>query len=107
MYKPKSTKEIYIGSFFINSANLEKQLVEKSVQSDEIKIIIDSISRIYYENVDRIVTLCDKDMMALEHISSPLKLFIDCLAYVQKSVSLSPYAHKLIQQYKSAWEDWM
>jgi hypothetical protein len=107
MYKPKSTREIYIESLSINSASVEKQLADQSVLSDEIRNITDLVSKAYRENVDRIVQLCDKDIMALEHVPSPLKLFVDCLAHAQKSLNLSPPAHRLIQQYTSAWEDWM
>jgi hypothetical protein len=41
----------------------------------------------YCENVERIIRLCDKDMMALEYATSPLKLFVDCLAHGQKSLA--------------------
>ena len=107
MYKPKSTREIYIESLSINSASIEKQLADQSVLSEEIRSILDFVSKMYCENVERIVTLCDKDMMALEYVPSPLKLFVDCLADVQKSHSLSSQASRLIQRYTSAWEDWM
>jgi len=107
MYKLKSIKEIYIESLSINSASLEKQLADQSVLLEEIKNIIDFVSKMYCENVERIVTLCDKDMMALEYVPSPLKLFIDCLSHVQKSLSLSLPASRLIHRYPSAWEDWM
>jgi hypothetical protein len=107
MYKPKSTREIYIESLSINSASIEKQLADQSILSDEIRSILDFVSKIYHENVERIITLCDKDMMALEYVPSPLKLFVDCLAQVQKSLSLSSPASRLIQRYTSAWEDWM
>jgi hypothetical protein len=107
MYKPKPTREIYNESLSINSASIQKQLADQSVLSDEIRSIIGFVSKVYRENVDTIVKLCDKDMMALEHVPSPLKLFVDCLAYAQKSLSLSRPAHRLIQQYTSAWEDWM
>ncbi len=44
----------------------------------------------YCKNVERrIITLCDKDMMALEYVPSPLKLFVDCIAHVQESLSVS------------------
>jgi hypothetical protein len=107
MYKPKSTREIYIESLSINSASIEKQLADQSVLSEEIRSILDFVSKMYCENVERIVTLCDKDMMALEYVPSPLKLFVDCLARAQKSLRLSSPASRLIQQYTSAWEDWM
>jgi len=107
MYKPKSTREIYIESLSINSASIEKQLAGQSILSEEIRSILDFVSKIYYENVERIITLCDKDMMSLEFVPSPLKLFVDCLAQVQKSLSLSSPASRLIQRYTSAWEDWM
>jgi hypothetical protein len=41
----------------------------------------------YCENVERIIRLCDKDMMALEYATSPHKLFVDCLAHGQKSLA--------------------
>jgi hypothetical protein len=107
MYKPKSTREIYIESLSINSASIEKQLADHLVLSEEIRSILDFVSKMYCENVERIVMLCDKDMMALEYVPSPLKLFVDCLADVQKSHSLSSQASRLIQHYTSAWEDWM
>jgi hypothetical protein len=107
MYKPKSTREIYIESLSINSASIEKQLADQSVLLDEIRSIIDFVSKAYRENVERIVKLCDKDAMALEYVPSPLKLFVDCLVHAQKSLSLSPPARRLIQHYASAWEDWM
>ncbi|MDP8888961.1 MAG: hypothetical protein M3M89_04965 [Thermoproteota archaeon] len=107
MYKPKSTREIYIESLSINSTNIEKQLADQSVLSEEIRSILGFVSKMYCENVERIVTLCDKDMMALEYVPSPLKLFVDCLARAQKSLSLSSPASRLIQRYTSSWEDWM
>ena len=107
MYKPKSTREIYTESLSINSASIEKQLADQSVLSDEIGSITDFVSKAYRENVDRIVKLCDEDIMALEHAPSPLKLFVDCLAQALKSLNLSPPAHRLIQRYTSGWEDWM
>jgi hypothetical protein len=107
MYKPKSTREIYIESLSINSASIEKQLADQSILSDEIRSILDFVSKMYRENVERIVTNCDKDMMALEYVPSPLKLFVDCLAHAQKSLSLSSPANRLIQRYAAAWEDWM
>lgn len=107
MYKPKSTREIYIESFSVNSASLERQLEEESVPAREIKSITDAIGKRYREIVDRIVEECDRDMMALERMPSPLKLFVDCLAEAQRSMNLSQPAHALIQHYTSAWEDWM
>lgn len=107
MYKPKSTREIYIESLSINSESIEKQLADQSVPSEEIRSILDLVSKMYCENLEKIVALCDKDMMALEHVPSPLKLFVDCLASAQKSLSLSSPASRLIQRYTSAWEDWM
>jgi hypothetical protein len=107
MYKPKSTREIYIESLSINSASIEKQLADESVPTEEIRSILNFVSERYLRDVERIVTLCDKDMTALEYVSSPLKLFVDCLTQAQKSLSLSSRARRLFQRYTSAWEDWM
>jgi len=107
MYKPRATRDIYVEWLSINSENIEKQLKDKSVPAREIKIIMDIVAKRYRENVDRIVEECDRDMMALERVPSPLKLFVECLAEAQKSASLSQPARALLQQYTSAWEDWM
>jgi hypothetical protein len=107
MYKPKATRDIYVESLSVNSSSLEKQLAEQSVQPSEIRNIVNTISKMYNENVDKIVQECDKDMIALEHAPSPLKLFIDCLAKAQESLNISPPARELVQRYMSAWEDWM
>jgi hypothetical protein len=107
MYKPRATRDIYMESLSINSASIEKQLEDKSVPAREIKIIMDAVGKRYRENVDRIVEECDRDMMALERVPSPLKLFVECLAEAQKSPGLSGPARELLQGYVSAWEDWM
>ena len=107
MYKPKSTREIYIESLSVNSTSIEKQLAEELVSTEEIRSVLNFVSEVYIRDVERIVTLCDKDMTALEYVSSPLKLFVDCLAQAQKSLSLSSRARRLFQRYTSAWEDWM
>jgi hypothetical protein len=107
MYKPRATRDIYIESLSINTASIERQLQDKSVSTEEIRNIIDAVGKRYRENVDRIVEECDRDMMALEHVPSPLKLFVGCLADAQKSLSLSQPAQELLQNYVSAWEDWM
>jgi len=107
MYKPKATRDIYVGSLSVNSASLEKQLAEQSVPAGEIRSIVGAVSKAYNENVEKIVQDCDRDMIALEHVPSPLKLFIDCLASAQKTLSISQPARALIQRYSSAWEDWM
>jgi hypothetical protein len=96
-----------MNSLSVNSTSLEKQLADKSVPPREIKSIVDAVDKMYNENVDRIVEECDRDVMALERVPSPLKLFVDCLADVQKSMSLSQPSRTLIQQYASAWEEWM
>jgi len=107
MHRPRATRDIYVESFSVNSSSLAKQLADQPVPPSEIKRIINAVGRMYLDNVDRIVEECDRDMMALEHVPSPLKLFVDCLGSVQKSVSLSQPARALLQLYTSAWEDWM
>ena len=107
MHRPRATRDIYVESFSVNSSSLEKQLADQPVPQSEIKSIIDAVGRMYLEGVDRIVVECDRDMMALEHVPSPLKLFVDCLGSVQKSMNLSQPARALLQRYTSAWEYWI
>lgn len=107
MYKPRATKDIYIDSFSVNSASIERQLGDKSVPASEIKNIIGAVGKRYRENVDLIVEECDRDIIALERVPSPLKLFVDCLADAQKSMDLPKPARELLQKYTTAWEDWM
>jgi hypothetical protein len=107
MYKPKSTREIYTESLAVNSASLGKQLADESAPPREIKSVIDAVGKMYNENVERIVEECERDMMALERVPSPLKLFVDCLANLQESMNLSPPARTLMRQYTAAWEEWM
>ena len=107
MHKPKDTREIYIDSLSINSSNLESQLAAKSVSRSEIEKVLTFIDAGYMQRLEGIIYECNKDMMALEHVPSPLRLFIDCLAESAKALQLSPQSHQLIQGYVSSWEDWM
>jgi hypothetical protein len=107
MYKPKETRDIYIDSLSVNSANLENQLLAKSVSRVEIEKILHSIDTGYMQRLEGIMRECDSDMMALERVPSPLRLFIDCLADSDKSMDLSPPSRQLVHNYVSAWEDWM
>jgi hypothetical protein len=107
MYKPKETRQIYIDSLSINSSNLEKQLSGQRVRSDEVERILSSVKREYGTRLEDIIFECDKDMMALERVPSPLRLFIDCLAESDKSLQLSHPSRQLIHDYVSAWEEWM
>lgn len=107
MYKPKETRQIYIDSLSINSSNLESQLSGQTVPTGEIEQILSSIKREYGNRLEGIILECDKDMMALERVPSPLRLFIDCLAESDKSLQLSQSSRQLIKGYVSAWEDWM
>jgi hypothetical protein len=107
MYKPKETKQIYIDSLSINSSNLKKQLSGQRVPPDEVERILSSIKLEYGTRLEGIIYECDKDMMALERVPSPLRLFIDCLAESDKSLQLSHSSRELIHGYVSAWEEWM
>ncbi len=107
MHKPRDTRDIYYESLSINSSNLRRQLAEKSVLEQEIESVIGSVSKMYDGHVASIVEECGRDMMALERVPSPLKLFLDCLAKTKDSLALSPPARGLIELYVSAWEDWM
>ncbi|MGI0037770.1 MAG: hypothetical protein ACRD99_05380 [Nitrososphaera sp.] len=107
MYKPKDTEQIYTDSLSVNSSNLEKELSGRRVPPAEIEQILKSIESEYGDRLKGISYECDKDMMALERVPSPLRLFIDCLAESDKSLQLSQASRQLIRGYVSAWEEWM
>ncbi len=106
-HRPKPIKNHYTESLAVNSENLGKQLSAESVSAEEIQRILDTISHIYLAETERIVLECGKDMMALEKAPSPLRLFVNSIARVQSSPSVSRAASELMERYVSAWEDWM
>jgi hypothetical protein len=105
-HKPKPVKDHYTESLAVNSENLGRQLSAESVPREEIQRILDSISRTYLAEMEKIARECEKDMMALERVPSPLRLFVDSIAQVN-SLTVSPAASELMMKYVSAWEDWM
>lgn len=107
MYKPRSTKDIYMDSLSINSESLGRQLVDQNVSLREVKGITDFVGKKYRENLDTIIRECMMDMMALERVPSPLRLFVDCLARAKESINLSQPARALLHRYASAWEECM
>jgi hypothetical protein len=107
MHKPKETKEIYVDSLSINSSNLERQLREQTISPLEINEILAAINSKYTQRVESIIEECNKDMMALERVPSPLRLFIECLAESDRSLKLSSRSQRLIRGYVSSWEEWM
>ncbi|HKU50380.1 MAG TPA: hypothetical protein VJP79_10540 [Nitrososphaera sp.] len=107
MYKPKDTKDIYVESLSINSSNLEKQLEGQTVSPAEIRQLLSAVDGQFRKRLAAIVEDYQKDMMALENVPSPLRLFIECLAESEKSLKLSSQSQSLIRRYISAWEDWM
>lgn len=106
-HRPKPVRDHYSESLAVNSENLKKQLEEKSVPAGEIKTMLDAISRLYLSETDKIVRECEKDMMALEKVPSPLRLFVASIAQAMKTANTSPAAAELLKRYVAAWEDWM
>lgn len=104
MHKPKPVRDHYTESLAVNSENLKKQMAEVGVQDGEADVIMKSISDAYMREVENIVKHCEADMMALEEVPSPLKLFVDSIAVAGPK---SPAATDLLGKYVSAWEDWM
>jgi hypothetical protein len=104
-HRPKPVRDHYTESLAVNSENLGRQLSAESVPGEEIQRILSSISRLYLAETEKIVLECEKDMMALERVPSPLKLFVDSIAQVKSTVS--PAASELMKRYVSAWEEWM
>jgi hypothetical protein len=106
-HKPKPVRDHYTESLEVNSKNLSKQLADKSVPATEARAILDAISRTYLSEAEKIVQECERDMMALERVPSPLRLFVDSIAQALKTAKTSPAASELLKKYVSAWEDWM
>ena len=104
MHRPKPVRDHYTESLQINSENLARQMAEASVPTGEVTKILSEISSPYMAEVEKIVAECERDMMALERVPTPLKLFVDCIARVSAE---SPAARRLLEQYVAAWEDWM
>ncbi|MEO9362772.1 MAG: hypothetical protein ABI348_02615 [Nitrososphaera sp.] len=104
-HRPKPVRDHYTESLAVNSENLGRQLSAESVADEEVQRILGSISRLYLSETEKIVLECEKDMMALERVPSPLKLFVDSIAQVKSTVS--PAASELMERYVLAWEDWM
>jgi hypothetical protein len=104
-HKPKPVRDHYTESLATNSRNLARQLVAR-VSEPETEFIMDSISAIYLKEVEKIVDECERDIMALERVQSPLELFVNCISQVVRDVQ-SPTATDLLQKYVAAWEDWM
>lgn len=107
MYKPRETRDIYVESLAVNSSTLERQLAGRGVAQEEISKIIGAIRSSYGRRLEEIVLECKQDMMALERVPSPLRLFIDCLEDSGNSFALSPSARQLVELYRSSWEEWM
>lgn len=105
-HKPKPVRDHYTESLATNSQNLARQLAGASVPESETKEIIDAISSIYLKEADKISEECERDIMALEKVPSPLGLFVSCISQVAKDVR-SPAAVDLLSKYVAAWEDWM
>lgn len=106
-HKPKPVKDHYLESLAVNSENLSRQLADKAVPAGETQAILDAISRLYLSETEKIVHECEKDMMALERVPSPLRLFVDSIAQALKTTKIPPAAAELLKRYVSAWEDWM
>lgn len=104
MHRPKPVRDHYTESLQINSENLARQMAEASVPAGETTKILSEISSPYMAEVEKIVAECERDMMALERVPTPLKLFVDCIARVSAE---SLAARRLLEQYVAAWEDWM
>lgn len=104
MHRPKPVRDHYTESLQINSENLLRQMAEASIPAGEATRILSDISSPYMAEVEKIVAECERDMMALERVPTPLKLFVNCIARVSAE---SPAARRLLEQYVAAWEDWM
>ena len=103
---PKPVRDHYTESLAVNSKNLARQLAGASVPGADAKAIIDAISVVYLKEVEKIADECERDIMALEKVPSPLGLFISCISQIIKDARSSSAVH-LLQNYVAALEDWM
>lgn len=104
--RPKPVRDHYTESLATNSQNLSRQLADASVPESETNKIINAISSSYLKETEKIAEKCERDIMALEKVPSPLGLFVSCISRVAPDVK-SPAAADLLQKYVAAWEDWM
>jgi hypothetical protein len=104
LHRAKPVRDHYTESLSVNSDNLKRQLAEAGVNEVEVGAILQAISGAYMQEVENIVAECEGDMMALEKVPSPLKLFVDSIAGAK---ARSSQAAALLGRYVSAWEEWM
>lgn len=107
MHKPKPVRDHYTESLAVNSESLARQLAEEGVSEEDARKIMYAISDLYLREVEKIAEECETDMMALEKVPSPLKLFVDSIAKAKAVWPPSAAAAALLDRYVAAWEDWM
>lgn len=107
MHRPKPVRDHYTESLAVNSESLARQLAEAGVSEEDTRKIMHAISDLYMKEVEKIAEECEADMMALEKVPSPLKLFVDSIARAKAGSPSPAAATALLDRYVAAWEDWM
>jgi len=106
---PKSIKSHYIDSFVINLENLRTFLQQRKIQRYESEGVCLLISKIYNYKVNYLLTTCGDDWNKLEHFSSPLVIFVQCIGELlgQDNPNISSECRIILNSYTKTLESWM
>jgi hypothetical protein len=106
---PKSIKNHYIDSFLINSENLKSFLSSHEISNFELEYVSITISKLYNQKVDDILTSCGNDWTRLDSASSPLILFVRCIDELlsANNLDISSRCRFILNSFSKTLESWM
>jgi hypothetical protein len=106
---PKSIKNHYIDSFIINSENLKSFLSSHEISNPELEDVSVTISKLYNQKVDDILTSCGNDWTRLDSASSPLILFVQCIDELlsANNLNITSGCRFILNSFSKTLESWM
>jgi hypothetical protein len=106
---PKSIKNHYIDSFIINSENLKSFLSSHEISNFELEDVSITISKLYNQKVDDILTSCGNDWTRLDSASSPLILFVQCIDELlcANNLNITSRCRFILNSFSKTLESWM
>lgn len=106
---PKSIKNHYIDSFIINSENLKSFLSSHEISNSELEDVSITISKLYNQKVDDILTSCGNDWTRLDSASSPLILFVQCIDELlcADNLNITSRCRFILNSFSKTLESWM